>query len=338
MRLLNSVYVSEHQAVVSTTKGSLKISSAVGSTRVPLNGMDALIVFSRAQITTPAIAACVEHGVRVAALTPTGRVRFVVTPPTRGNVHLRTAQHRIADDDARRLQVAKDLVAGKLQNSRRVVGRWARDADEPVASALRGRAELITDRLGRVAAAPSDDHLRGIEGDAARAHFAAMASVLGDSAFPFVARRRRPPRDPVNATLGFCYGLVVTETTGAADAVGLDPQIGFLHRARSGRASLALDLAEELRPLVDRFVIGLIRRRQLALGDFTLTPGGAVYLSDDGRKKLLGAWEEHKQVAHHHPVVGRPVERWALPALQATLMARHVRGDLGRYPAFVVPQ
>ena len=218
-----------------------------------------------------------------------------------------------------------------------VLARWSRDnSDLTTSRDLSHRATKIGDRIERLAAAPTPDHVRGIEGDAARIHFGGIARLLDKGPLRYTNRTRRPPRDPVNAALSFCYSLLVTEGSGAADSVGLDPQIGFLHTARPGRPSLALDLAEELRPIVDRFVVGLARRRQLKPSDFTKTPGGAVYLNDTGRRRLLRHWEEHKNVEYPHPILKREVGRWALPTVQATLMARHLRGDLTAYPPFVL--
>ena len=154
----------------------------------------------------------------------------------------------------------------------------------------------------------------------------------------FSSRTRRPPRDPVNAMLSFCYGLLVTECTGALESVGLDYQMGFFHRPRAGRPSLALDLAEELRALTDRFVVSLVRRRQIGPADFDyFTPGGGVYLSDDARTAFIKTWEDHKETEIPHRVLGRPVGRWAIPSVQATLLARHLRGNLTVYPPFVLP-
>ena len=136
--------------------------------------------------------------------------------------------------------------------------------------------------------------------------------------------------------LGFCYGLMLTEFIGSIEAVGLDYQMGFFHRPRSGRPSLALDLAEELRPLTDRFVVSLIRRRQVGSESFVEMPGGAVYLTDEGRKQLIKEWERHKESEVQHMILGRRVGRWALPSIQATLLARHLRGDLPAYPPFVM--
>lgn len=191
-------------------------------------------------------------------------------------------------------------------------------------------------RIARLADADTADHVRGIEGDAARIYFRAVGQAVASSGLDFSARTRRPPRDPVNAMLGFCYGLLVTECVGATETVGLDHQMGFFHRPRAGRPSLALDLAEELRALTDRFVVAMIRRRQIGADSFVHMPGGAVYLSDDGRTCLLKAWEEHKETEIQHQVLGRPVGRWALPSIQATLLARHLRGDLPAYPPFVL--
>ena len=137
--------------------------------------------------------------------------------------------------------------------------------------------------------------------------------------------------------LGFCYGLLVTEFIGAVESVGLDYQMGFFHRPRSGRPSLALDLTEELRALTDRFVVSLVRRRQVGPDSFVEMPGGGVYLSDEGRTSLIKTWEDHKETEIYHGVSDRQVARWALPSVQATLLARHLRGDLPAYPPFVMP-
>jgi len=233
--------------------------------------------------------------------------------------------------------LAKAIVAAKLQNSRRVVARWARDSkDAPESDGLTERARQLLDRVGRVPSAPNPDKLRGIEGDSARVYFRAVSLALSRAQLRFSVRTRRPPRDPVNALLGFLYGLLVTEFTGAVESVGLDYQMGFFHRPRSGRPSLALDLAEELRALTDRFVVALVRRQQMADKDFTRTPGGGVYLTDEARNRLIGLWEDHKEDEMEHQILDKKVGRWAIPGIQATLLARHLRGDLPFYPPFIL--
>lgn len=336
MRFLNTVYVTEHRAKIARSKGSLIVTSADGKRRVPLEGVDAVTLIGGAEMTIDAMAACAERQIRVACLRRSGSVRFTVVGPRSGNIHLRVAQHRISADPASSLAIARLVVGAKLQNSRRVILRWAADADGPASDALRRRAALIGERIGRTSSAPTADYLRGIEGDAARAHFAAMRAVLVGTGLSFVERNRRPPRDPVNALLGFAYGMLVTEIAGACEAVGLDHQAGFLHRARSGRPSLALDLAEELRPVTDRLVVTLFRRREMIVDHFTKTPGGATYLSDDGRGVFIRLWERHKSETIEHLLLGRAVDRWTLPSIQGTLLARHLRGDLPCYPPFVL--
>ena len=302
-----------------------------------MQGIDSVMILGGAQITTDALAACVDQNVRVASLKRSGGIRFVVGGPVGGNVHLRTALHEAVADPERSLALSRVVVAGKLQNSRQVVRRWARDnSDNAVSEDLHARAEQIAERIGRLATTPSPDHVRGIEGDAARIYFGAMKRVLANSCIRFASRTRRPPRDPVNALLGYCYGLLVAELIGALDAVGLDHQLGVFHRPRSGRPSLALDLAEEFRPVVDRTVVTLIRRRQIGPESFVRTPGGAVYLDDEARVDLLKVWEAQKEMEYFHPLLRLPVERWALPSIQATLLARHLRGDLPTYPPFVL--
>ena len=337
MRLLNTVYVREHRARVGHRRGSLLVRSPDGSQKVPLEAVDAVVMLGGGQITTQALEACVKRNVRVVALRQGGSVRFVVGGPTGGNVHLRAAQYDAVADEGQSLIVARAVIASKLQNSRRVLGRWSRDErDGTVAEQIAERAKLILERIPRLPGAETLDEVRGIEGDAARTYFGGMRLALSRADVEFTLRTKRPPRDPVNAVLSFCYSLLVTEFIGACEAVGLDYQLGFLHRPRSGRPSLALDLAEELRPLTDRFAVSLVRRRQLVSDHFVEAPGGAVYLTDDGRTQLLKAWERHKESEQHHEVVRRRVGRWALPSVQATLLARFLRGDLPAYAPYVM--
>ena len=338
MRYLSTAYVRNHRARVQHRRGALVVTSPEGNQRIPLEAIDALIVLGGAQLTTQALDACVRRGVRVAALGMSGALRFTVGGPTSGNVHLRIALFGAATDEERSLTLSKATVAAKLQNSWKVVHRWSRDENDPVKrEQLAAQSVQIRERIARLAAADTANHVRGIEGDAARIYFRALGQAVESSDLAFSVRTRRPPRDPVNALLGFCYGLLVTECIGAAEGVGLDYQMGFFHRPRSGRPSLALDFAEELRSLADRFVVSLIRRRQIGTDSFVHMPGGAVYLSDDGRAHFIEVWEEHKEVEIEHQLLGRPVGRWALPSVQATLMARHLRGDLPAYAPFVLP-
>ena len=336
-RYLNSAYIRDHRARVSHRRGALVVSTPDGKQRIPLEAVDALIILGGAQITAQALDACVKRGVQVSSLRMSGAIRFLVGRPTSGNVHLRSAQYRVVGDESRSMKIAKSIIAAKIQSSSKVVNRWARDENDPHLKArLESRSVQIRERIARLASADTADHVRGIEGDAARIYFRAIRQVLADCELKFSGRNRRPPRDPVNALLSFCYSMLVTECVGAAESVGLDFQLGLFHRPRAGRPSLALDISEELRALTDRFVVTLIRRSQIRPADFDPTPGGAVYLNDEGRKRLIKLWEEHKASMLPHKLLDRDVERWALPSIQATLLARHLRGDLPAYPPFVL--
>ena len=338
MRYLSTVYVRDHRARVQHRRGSLLVTSPEGSQRIPLEAVDSVVLLGSAQVSTQALEACVRHGIRVTALRMGGSVRFVVGAATGGNVHLRMSQYRAVADEKHSLALAKAIVAAKLQNSSRVVDRWARDEkDSADTERLAASATQIAERVSRLTDADTGDRVRGIEGDAARIYFRVVSQAVSKSEMEFSQRTRRPPRDPMNAMLGFCYALLVTEFIGAAESVGLDYQMGFLHRPRSGRPSLALDLVEELRALTDRFVVSRVRRRQVGPDDFIRTPGGGVYMSDEGRTSLIKAWEDHKEVEIYHQISNRKIGRWALPSVQATLLARHLRGDLPAYPPFVMP-
>jgi len=163
--------------------------------------------------------------------------------------------------------------------------------------------------LRRVAFAnDGTDVLRGAEGEAAQSYFSVFGDLIRspDPEIRFLGRSRRPPLDPVNALLSFLYTLLTHDCRSAAEGVGLDPAVGFLHRDRPGRPSLALDLMEELRPiLADRLVLSLLNRRQLRARDFETRDGGAVFLSDDGRRAVLTEWQERKKEERRHPFSGR---------------------------------
>jgi CRISPR-associated protein Cas1 len=337
VRVLSILYVTEHRSTVRIAKGNVVVSRPDGAIRVPIESLEAVVLFG-GQVTTDALAKCVEHGVRVTGLRRSGRVRFSVSGATSGNVLLRVAQHRAASDESATAAIARSIVAGKLQNYRNLLHRWAWDARPPERSMLLVQREVLAERIRGLSGLVDGDRIRGIEGDGTRRYFKGLAVHLGDRAGVgrFLLRTRRPPRDPVNALLSFLYALVQAELVGAIDAVGLDPQVGFLHGLRSGRASLALDLLEELRPAVaDRLAVRLIHRRQLRLEHFTANGAGAWYLADEGRRLVLQAYEEAKDAEVEHRLLGRGLPAWTLPTVQATLLARHLRGDLPAYAPFV---
>lgn len=340
MRILSTLYVDQHGSRVGVRRGSVLVERRDGTKlKVPLNAVDGIVLTARVQPSGELLAECVRRRVRLVALSRGGRIRFLVGGPTGGNVHLRVAQHAAVGDHARSSDLARAFVAGKLQNCRRMLLRWSWDAQPPVRRLLHDLRIVVEERLQNLGVASDGDRIRGMEGDGTRRYFRGLALHLGAArtGLYFAGRTRRPPRDPVNALMSYTYGLLVGELVGALDAVGLDPQVGFLHGIRSGRPALALDLLEELRPAVaDRFVVRLITRRRIRAEDFDITAGGACYLSDAARPKVLSSYEEFKTEDVHHLLLGRTIPRASLPLTQATLLARHLRGDLRSYPPYVM--
>lgn len=338
MRVTDTLYVTDHRARLRIRHGTLVVEQSSGWQRVPIESLEGVVLASRAEITNDAIGELVRRGIRVAAISRTGRLRFAVGGPVSGNVHLRLAQLRMADDQDATARLCRWIVAAKLQNCRRSIQRWSWDAAGQDRRIMDHESEWIADRIRYLGSARDGDTIRGIEGDGTRSYFRCLGLHLGrgQEVLSFVRRSRRPPRDPVNALLGFTYGLVLVELVGALDAIGLDPQIGFLHRPRSGRPSLALDLMEELRPSVaDRFCVAVISRQQVRAEDFQVI-GSGCYLSDEGRSKVLALYEEYKRIEVEHLVLRRNVGRWMLPTVQATLLARYLRGDLPAYAPYLV--
>ena len=266
-----------------------------------------------------------------------GRFRAKVIGPTSGNVLLRLAQHQAHQDTAWAVDIARNIVAAKIQNARLLLMREARQTeDEESETALRDAASAMANAIQSLPKSGSMDEVRGNEGYAAAAYFSVFNKLIHstDTAFAFDGRNRRPPRDPVNALMSFLYGLVRVECQAACEGVGLDPQIGFLHAIRPGRPALAL--LEEFRAfLADRLALTLVNRRQLTAKHFSESSGGGVSLNDEGRRVLLVAYQNRKMEEIPHPVLRSKTPIGLIPHLQARLLARHLRGDLEHYPAFV---
>lgn len=338
MRILNTLYVTQHQQSVRYERGTLIVDGGGTHHRVPLNTLDAIILTGYGKVSPKAMTECIRRGIRVSALSRAGRIRFTAGGATRGNIHLRVAQYARTLDPEAKAAIARNLVAGKIQNSRKMLLRWSWDAPDNARWTLQHTADLLAERLSNLIGRTDLDAVRGVEGDASRRYFQGLRAIISNTTpSSFSERSRRPPRDPVNAALSYVYSLLTIQAEGALDAVGLDPQLGFLHEVRSGRPSLALDLVEEFRPsLADRFVVGAFRRRQLASDDFVRSAGGAVWLSDEGRSRLLAALEQFKEEDVIHPLLQQPVPRWSLLHVQSALLARHLRGDIDQYPPYIM--
>lgn len=308
--------------------------------RIPVHMLESLVCFGRIGASPQLLGFCMAQGITVTYLTPNGRFLARVEGPVSGNVLLRRAQYRCSDDPVGCAAIVRNLLAGKLHNQRAVLARGWRDRGVrlPDATAFRHALKRLKRIPQRLLQTPEVDILRGLEGEAAQAYFAVFDQLIAvdEPSLRFSGRNRRPPRDAFNALLSFLYTLLIHDCRSALETVGLDPAVGFLHRDRPGRPSLALDLAEEFRPLLgERLALSLINRKQLGPRDFNTLDNGAVALTDDARKTVLVAYQERKREELGHPFVGEKVQIGLLPYLQAQLLARHLRGDLDGYPPFL---
>jgi CRISP-associated protein Cas1 len=338
--LLNVLYVLTQGTVLHLDHDAVRINvDNEPPRRVPLLRLSGIVIFGRVTMTPFLIQRCAEDGRSLVWLDRNGRFKARVQGPTRGNVLLRRAQHLALSDVEHTIGIARQMVAAKVQNCRLLLMRASRDAsDGDAREQLTRAADHLATVLGRLHSCGDLDSVRGCEGEAARDYFAAMRLMVrvDPDDFAPAGRTRRPPRDPMNALLSFLYALLRSECASALEAIGLDPQIGYLHALRSGRPALALDLMEELRPVVaDRLALKLVNRRQLNRRDFEKLPGGAVVLTEEGRKTVIRAYQARKSEELHHRVIQQSVPLGLVPHVQARLLARHLRGDLAHYPPFL---
>lgn len=338
--LLNVLYVQTQGAVLHLDHDTVRVEvERETRLRAPLLGLGGIVAIGQVTITPFLIQRCAEDGRSLVWLDRSGRFKARVEGPTRGNVLLRRAQHLVLSDAERTWQLARQFVAAKIQNSRQVLLRARRELEGgEEAEALSEAATRLASILERLADFHDLDMVRGAEGEAARTYFGVFGYMVraDREEFGVAGRSRRPPRDRTNAVLSFLYALLRAECASALEGVGLDPQVGYLHALRPGRPALALDLMEEFRPvLADRLALTLINRRQLQANHFETTPGGAVRLTDEGRRTVLVAYQRRKEEELQHRVLQRKVPLGLLPHVQARLLARHLRGDLEVYPPFV---
>ena len=336
-QLLNTLYVSTEGAWLRLESETLIVKiDDEKRLQVPLHHLGAVVCIGQVGMSPALMARNAEDGRSTVWLTRSGRFQARVEGPANGNILLRQAQYRAADDKQTTLELARSFIAAKLRNSRQNLLRSARDNnDENEQILLKEAAGHLAINLRNLEFAADLDTIRGLEGDAARCYFAQINRMLKPALrndFIFNGRNRRPPRDPINALLSFLYALLLTDCRSALEAVGLDPQLGFLHAVRPGRHALALDLLEEFRaPLGDRLALTLINRRQINKKSFDFKEGNSVLLNDDGRRTVLTAYQERKQETLTHPLLEQTVEIGLLPLLQARLLARHLRGDTEAY-------
>lgn len=336
-KLLNTIYITTEGASLRKDGENLVAEvEQVERARVPLHMLASVVVFGAIYVSPALMGACAGTGITLVLLDRNGRFAARIEGPVSGNVLLRRAQYRASESPE---EIVRSLVIGKVSNQRSVLMRTLRDYGPTYDEAHRKAIVAVTERLAHILRRVemkdiTADQMRGSEGEAAGAYFSVFDHLIRvpEPEMRWCGRSRRPPLDAVNALLSFLYTLLTHDCRSACESVGLDPAVGFLHRDRPGRPSLALDLVEELRPvLADRLALSLINRRQLGPKDFEMRDGGAVLMTDGARKQVLTAWQERKKEERVHAFIDEKIPLGLVPYVQAQMLTRNLRGDLDTY-------
>lgn len=339
-KLLNTLFVTTENAYAALDGENIVIRVGEDEAgRFPLHILESIYLFTYAGASPALMGKCARDGIDLVFLSPRGRFLARTCGASRGNVLLRRIQYRIADDPVQSCLIARNFMFGKLSNSRYVLDRTRRDHGMRIdVEAFQSASNHLKELLPQVMAETSLDSLRGLEGAGANLYFSLFDDMIlrNKEQFFYHGRNRRPPLDNVNALLSFVYTMLANDCASALETVGLDSYVGFMHRDRPGRTSLALDLMEELRPcMADRFVLTLINDRILSPKDFEEQENGAILLTDAGRRKIQKEWQARKQVKISHPFLHEKIEWGLVPYVQALLLARYLRDDLDGYPPFL---
>ena len=339
-KLLNTLYVTSENSYLSLDGENIVIldeQKEIG--RLPLHNLEGIVSFGYRGTSPALMGACAERNISLCYLTPQGKFLARISGKTKGNVVLRQQQYDSSRDAQISLEIARSCILGKVYNARWVLERAERDHSLQIeVDQVKKAAEFLRDSLKRIRGSESKEQLRGYEGEAASIYFGVLDQLILQQKkdFAFHGRSKRPPMDNVNALLSFVYTLLTNTITSALETVGLDPYVGYLHTDRPGRASLSLDLIEELRPvLADRFVLSLINKRIVNGKNFSKKENGAVLMDDELRKRVLTEWQNKKKEVITHPYLNEKVEWGMVPYVQAMLLARYLRGDLDGYPVFM---
>lgn len=339
-KLLNTLYVTTPERYLALDgENVLVLEGKEILIRLPLHNLEGIVTFGYTGASPALMGACAKRGISLSFMNSNGQFLASVSGENRGNVILRKQQYRISDSLEDSIPIARNMIIGKVYNSKWVLERVTRDhALQVDVDAIKKVTANLDEHIRQLLECDSMDSIRGIEGNAASQYFSVFDQLIlqNKEEFFFENRNRRPPLDNINAMLSFAYTLLANECAAALTAVGLDAYVGFLHTDRPGRTSLALDLMEELRSiLADRFVLSLINMNIVTADGFTKTDSGAVYMDDTTRKAVLSSWQKKKQETIKHPFLDQKIEWGLVPYVQALLLARTIRGDLPEYPPFL---
>jgi CRISP-associated protein Cas1 len=338
-KLENVLYVTTPEAYLSLDGENVVVKKDDKTAmRLPLHNLENIVCFNYPGVSPALMGACVERNIGLCFLKPSGRFLARVTGRQKGNLLLRKKQYELSQNECASVTIARSVVIGKIANSRTVIDRAIRDHALLVnVPELRATSDFLKQMLKSIQEGDTVETLRGLEGNAASRYFKVFGQLVlhQRDAFAFETRTRRPPQDNINALLSFLYTLLANEVASALETVGLDPYVGFLHTDRPGRPSLALDMMEELRPVfADRLALSLVNRKQVSGKGFIQKESGGVLMDDDTRKEVLTAWQKRKQEEILHPYLKERIPFGLIPHVQATLLARFLRGDMDAYPPF----
>ena len=339
-KLLNTLYVTSEKSYLSLDGENVVVvddKKEIG--RIPLHNLEGIISFGYRGTSPALMGACADRNISLCYLTPQGKFLARISGKIKGNIVLRHRQYKSSDDEAISMEIARNCILGKVYNARGVLERGLRDHKFQInAEKVKKASDNLKNSINYIQNSQTKGELRGYEGEPASVYFGVFDELIlqQKKEFSFQGRNKRPPKDNVNAMLSFVYTLLANNVVSALESVGLDPYVGYLHTERSGRASLALDLIEELRAVfADRFVLSLINKKIISGKSFIKKENGAVLMNDDLRKKLLIEWQNKKKEIITHPYLKEKVEWGMIPYVQALLLARYLRGDLDSYPVFL---
>ncbi|MBQ3334772.1 MAG: CRISPR-associated endonuclease Cas1 [Eubacteriaceae bacterium] len=334
-KLLNTIYVTDEKAFLGLEGETLVHNLEGKKTRIPFDNIESIVCMNYVGCSPALMGKCVSRSVPINFVSPSGKFWAKVCGETKGNVFLRVQQIDTFRDKG--LNYAKSVLAAKCFNTKQLIKQYMSSRpDLKDNHQVRQTLAILEDSIEKIENSMTVDVLLGIEGNCAKAYFSVFNILMNNEGFSFVHRNKRPPLDPVNAMLSFVYTLLMSDYASALETVGLDSYIGFYHTLRSGRCSLACDLMEETRCLVERFVLSMIHLKMVNQKDFEKQISGAIWLNDQGRKKVITRWQERKRKTMLHPFLNEKIPWGLLPYVQSNLLAKAVRGELENYPAFLL--
>lgn len=338
-KLLNTLFVTQPDSYLSLDGENIVILQEEVKKRIPLHNLESIVTFGHTGASPALMGYCADENISIIFLTSSGRFRARVVGKSRGNVVLRKTQYRLSDNEMESARIASNFIIGKVFNQKWMLERVTRDYPMRVDTIkFKAVSAQLSDLMNEIRACDDLERLRGLEGQAAISYNRVFDQMILQQKedFYFHSRSRRPPLDNVNAMLSFAYTLLANDTAAALESVGLDAYVGFMHRERPGRISLALDVMEELRGIyADKFVLTLINKKIFNKDDFVKKENGAILMTDEARRKFLSAWQNKKTEKITHPYLGEKIQWGLVPHAQSLLLARYLRGDLDEYPPFL---